>query len=624
MQQNDEWKDVTSLPAATAPTIAPPRQTDQWRDAQGFSGQAGQQPQREYSWGEVPRQALRSFPSSLGGVYKDTLSALASPIETGKAMAQMLGGAAISALPEGGQQWLMSVANDPQKMQESINMARAAGGQIAQDYGTSAGFRRKLAEDPAAVLADFSILFSGGAAATARAAPAASSALRVAENLTNPFVPLSAMGDTRFGREAFGTARDIVTGAGGERVARNIITEALGEQNIPTIAQLSDPQFRNMSAAEAVLASGVDRPQFQALGAQVAQRDPQNLYFRQEQAAQAQRQGLLAAVTPDEQAARAFRAEASDPYYQAARGQVMSVTPDLRSSLDALPNNVLNEARKLAKLDPDGPGQLNLAGDAVDGRTLGYISSAIRDELAKPQATTTTGRTQRRMLGDRLDVITREIEAQIPDFREGRQVFAELSPPVDQAQVLGEMQRRLTGPMDQERPGQFMRVLGEGEQAMLRRSTGSPRYQEGDLMRILSEEQGRAVTEVSDQLMRRERMGELAQRGQAGLTDILFENRPLARRIPGMLQREVLLANRAISMLEGRVAKKTQAALENAMLSGENLNTFMNSVPAAERRVINSVLDQVFDIQNMRNIGLIERLQEEEEPFRAELRGMAQ
>jgi tellurite resistance protein len=285
---------------------------------------------------------------------------------------------------------------------------------------------------------------------------------------------------------------------------------------------------------------------------------------------------------------------------------------------------VLNEARKLAKLDPDGPSQLNLAGDAVDGRTLGYISSAIRDELAKPQATTTTGRTQRRMLGDRLDVITREIETQIPDFREGRQVFAELSPPVDQARVLNEMQRRLTGPMDQERAGQFMRVLGEGEQAMLRRSTGSPRYQEGDLMRILSEEQGRAVTEVSDQLMRRERMGELAQRGQAGLTDILFENRPLARRIPGMLQREVLLANRAISMLEGRVAKKTQAALENAMLSGENLNTFMNSVPAAERRVINSVLDQVFDIQNMRNIGLIERLQEEEEPFRAELRGMAQ
>jgi hypothetical protein len=474
------------------------------------------------------------------------------------------------------------------------------------------------------MLADFSILFSGGAAATARAAPTASSALRVAENLTNPFVPLSAMGDTRFGREAFGTARDIVTGAGGERVARNIITEALGEQNIPTIAQLSDPQFRNMSAAEAVLAAGVDRPQFQALGARVAAPDPQNLYFRQEQAAEAGRRRMLADVTPDEQAARAFRAAASDPYYQSARGQVMSVTPDLRSSLDALPNSVLNEARKLAKLDPDGPGQLNLAGDAVDGRTLGYISSAIRDELAKPQATTTTGRTQRRMLGDRLDVITREIEAQIPDFREGRQVFAELSPPVDQARVLNEMQRRLTGPMDQERAGQFMRVLGEGEQAMLRRSTGSPRYQEGDLMRLLTEEQARAATEVSDQLMRRQRMDQLAQRGQEGLADILFENRPLARRIPGMLQREVLLTNKAIALAEKRVSKRTTAALEKAMLSGENLNTFMNSLPLAERSVIGGILDQVFDRQNLRNIGLIERLQEEEEPFRAELRGMAQ
>jgi hypothetical protein len=623
MQQNDGWKDVTSLPATTAPTIAPPRQTDQWRDVQGFSGQAGQ-PQREYSWGEVPLQALRSFPSSLGGVYKDTLSALASPIETGKAMAQMLGGAAISALPEGGQQWLMSVANDPQKMQESIDMARAAGGQIAQDYGTSAGFRRKLAEDPAAVLADFSILFSGGAAATARAAPTASSALRVAENLTNPFVPLSAIGDTRFGREAFGTARDIVTGAGGERVARNIITEALGEQNIPTIAQLSDPQFRNMSAAEAALAAGVDRPQFQALGARVAAPDPQNLYFRQEQAAQAGRRQMLADVTPDLEQVTTARASGTGPLYELASDQPVLMTNNLRNTIESLPPGIIRTAKRLAKEDPRGPGDIDFNRMVLDGRSLNYIRTAITDELGKAPSGRTAGKAERGFLTQRLQELTREFEAQVPEFQQARTTFAEMSAPVNQATVLNEMQRRLTGPMDQERAGQFMRVLGEGEEALIRRSTGAPRFQQGDLMRILTEEQGRAVTEVSDQLMRRQRMDELAQRGQEGLADILFENRPLARRIPGMLQREILLTNKAIALAEKRVSKSTTAALEKAMLSGENLNTFMNSLPPAERRVIGGILDEVFDIQNMRNIGLIERLQEEEEPFRAELRGMAQ
>ena len=620
MRQDDGWKEIKTLPARqpSAPMTQQP-QDDGWRESTRFAAPGAPTPPRDYTWSEVPRQAVRNFPSSLGGVYMDTLSAITSPIETGKAMAQMLGGAAISALPEGGQQWLMSVANDPAKMQESINMARAAGGQIAQDYGTAAGFRRKLAEDPAAVLADFSILFSGGAAATARTAPTASAALRFAEDLTNPLALAPALAETRIPgtqtslSQVGTTARDFVTGAGGERVARNIITEALGPQNVPTIAQLTDPRFRDMSAAEAVLASGVNRPQFQALGAQVARSDPQNLYFNREEAQRAQRQQSLAAVTPDEQRARAFRSEAADPYYQAAREQVVSVTPDLRSSLNALPNNILNEARKLARLDPEGPGQLNLAGDVIDGRTMGYISAAIRDELAKPQATTTTGRTQRRMLGERLDVITREMESQIPDFRTGRQVFAELSPEVNQAQVLSEMQRRLTGPLDQERPGQFMRVLGEGEEAMLRRSTGSPRYQEGDLMNILSAEQGRVVTDVSDQLTRQAEMARLAQRGQEGLLEILAENRPLARRIPGMLQREVLLANRAISLLEGRVSKTTQDALRRAMFSGEDLNRFMNSVPSTERRIVNQVIDQVFDAQNLRNVGLIERLQEEEE-----------
>jgi hypothetical protein len=622
MQREDEWKEVTSLPAAPAAPARSQGQSDGWKDVQGFSAQQAQ-PQRDYTWGEVPRQALRNFPASLGGVYKDTLSALASPIQTGKAAFQMLGGAAISALPEGGQQWLMSVANDPAKMQESINMARAAGGQIAQDYGTSEGFRRKLAEDPAAVLADFSILFSGGAAATARTAPAVSSGLRAAENLTNPFVPLAAVAETRVpgtnkslsqvGSDVGASVSDILSGRRGESTARNIIRQTLGEQNIPTIEQLSDPRFRDMSAAEAVLASGVDRPQFQALARDVASIDPQNRYFQREQARPAQRQAALAAVTPDEATAIANREIAANPLY--LRGRDPNALVDQAGVAEIIKNidTTIEQNRGNKQLRE----ALNTVKQGLKGSKTASQVASVDDSIRG-----LLGSRDNAFIQGQLMDVRRQIDGVLPDLQKARQTFAQMSEPVNQAQILGEMQQRLRGPLDVERPGQFMRVLGEGEGALIKRSTGAPRFEQGDLMRILTEEQGRAVTGVSEQLMRESQMARQAQRGEPGYRAILEQNQPFNFRIPNVLNRTVMVTNRTLALLENNISKSTQNALEKAMYSGADLNEFLKTVPVTERPVIRQALDQATNINTMRNVGLIERLQEDEEPYRAELRGM--
>jgi hypothetical protein len=213
---------------------------------------------------------------------------------------------------------------------------------------------------------------------------------------------------------ATGTLWDAVTGQGGDRIARNIITEALGEQNIPTIAQLTDPRTRNMPAGEAVLASGVNRPQFQALARDVSRADPNNVFFQQEQAAPIARQQQLAAVTPDLEQATAARSGTTGPLYQAARDQPVLVTENLRNTIDGLPPNIIRTARRLAKEDPRGPGDIDFDRMVLDGRSLNYIRTAITDELGKPPSGRTAGTAERGFLTQRLQELTREFEAHVP------------------------------------------------------------------------------------------------------------------------------------------------------------------------------------------------------------------
>ena len=580
--------------------------------------------QRDYSWSEVLPAARQNLPRSARQFYGDVATAVLNPIDTAVATAQLAGGAAMAALPEGARNWLMSVGNNPERMQQSIDMARAAGGQLADRYGTMAGFRRALAEDPVSVAADFSTLLSGGAGATARIAPTASRTLQSAADFTNPLLPMAALSEAKVpltdrtvGQNlsvAGGTLWDAVTGNAGERVARNIITAALGEQNIPTIAQLTDPRTRNMPAGEAVLAAGVNRPQFQALARNVAEPDPQNLFFQQEQAAQAQRQGLLSAVTPDLEQATTARSAVTDPMFRQTRvpPQPVNTQPILENIDRIIQENVGNKALVSAMNTVREGVQ-----DSTNSQQLSSVVSSINALLDSKE---------NKFIRTNLNEVKRQVVESVPGLQEARQTFAEMSAPVNQAQVLREMQARLTGPLDAERPGQFMRVLGQGEEALIKSRTGTPIFQEGDLMRMLTEEQGRAVTEVSDQLRRQAEMTRQADRGRAGLLNILEENRPLGARIPNVLNRTVMIANRTLNLLEGRVSKATQSALENAMLSGENLSTFINSRPITERGLIRDALNaanEAANIDQFRNLGVIEQLTEEEQPFRAELRGMA-
>jgi len=136
--------------------------------AQAQTQQANAAPAK-MPWSDVAYGAVTNLPASAGKYGKELYEAVTSPIETVKNIGMVGGGAIINQLPKSAQDWLMGIASDPQKMQQSVQMAQAVGGEYAKKYGSIEGFKQALSSDPVSVIGDMSILLTGGGAAVAKA-----------------------------------------------------------------------------------------------------------------------------------------------------------------------------------------------------------------------------------------------------------------------------------------------------------------------------------------------------------------------------------------------------------------------------------------------------------------------
>jgi hypothetical protein len=140
---------------------------------------------KNYGLTEVPAAALKNLPKSAGKFVGGLYEAVTSPIQTVKTLGQTIGGGAINLLPENAQKFIIDIANDPEKVKQSINLAKQVGGIYADRYGDFEKIKRTFAEDPVGAAADLSTLLSGGAMATTKV-PAVSTALTKAATVTNP------------------------------------------------------------------------------------------------------------------------------------------------------------------------------------------------------------------------------------------------------------------------------------------------------------------------------------------------------------------------------------------------------------------------------------------------------
>ena len=123
---------------------------------------AAQAPQGPMGAGDVAFQAITNIPSSAAKFAGDIYQAVTNPVETVKSIGMLGAGAIKNALPKSVTDFITSISSEPGQIDKAVEMANAAGGELAKKYGSIEGFKTAIATDPVGTAADISMLFTGG------------------------------------------------------------------------------------------------------------------------------------------------------------------------------------------------------------------------------------------------------------------------------------------------------------------------------------------------------------------------------------------------------------------------------------------------------------------------------
>lgn len=546
-----------------------------WSQYQGgAASQTNEIPGPRRAWSDIPMEAAGNlYPSAVkfaGNLYE----AVTSPIQTAKGLLDLGAGTLQNITPQVVKDFVNRFETNPEAAQRAVATANAVGGEYAKRYGSVEGFKEALATDPVGVASDFSTLLSGGAAATSKLAPAASKALATSAAYTNPAALITKPAEYGLGLagKAAGNVIDTLQGQRPSVRAGNIVRNALTEegrtpQNLlaAQIALQNAPQGATVRQALADVMS----PQVQYLGQMVESKTAPGRAESGRQAQQANRMASMQAATPDLATAEALRANATAPLYAAATQPGIAVTtaPLVQKIDDLLAANPGN-AKLVSALNQVKSG-LEASADAQQvSSVLDNIKGLIADKDNK-------------FITKNLVAVKGDIEKALPGYERAQNVFAATSGPVNQAKVLNAMQDVLQAPLGVgERAGPFMTAMGRGEQALLKKATGAPRFNQ--LSDVLTPSQLKVVGEVESGLLRDANVAAQTKAGAEAMKIIMDANQSNFR-LPDFMSVKVTLANQMLGILEGRLNAKVMAELEKGFQSGTSFADLMKKVPASER-----------------------------------------
>lgn len=334
-----------------------------------------------------------------------------------------------------------------------------------------------------------------------------------------------------------------------------------------------------------------------------------------EAAQESARRTTIKGVTPDLQAAINARRAASKPLYEAADKAIVPIDAELAGVIARMPEGTLAKAAEIAKMEgrpfimgKTAPaemvktGVLDVTGKPVmrqvpgqtaeiTGESLHYVKRALGDIAYGQTALTGTGRDTQLAARGLLNDYVKAFETKVPEYGQARQIFSDLSAPVNQAQVLKEMASVLEKPGGGERIGPFLNVLGRGEQAMLKRAGGRGGVRFESLNEVLTPDQLVKVRDVARQLEVDASIGQQITAGQQRASDLIKDE--LANyRIPNPLNTLITAANKVLDILGTKVGSKTIQKLANASLSAKSFDELLATLPTAEK---NQVLKAIGD-----------------------------
>lgn len=362
-------------------------------------------------------------------------------------------------------------------------------------------------------------------------------------------------------------------------------------ENIAAARQAIAAAPADVTTQQTLAAGGVISPGTQAiLERAVAKKAPAAMAAK-EAAQETARKATIEGVTPDLAAAISARRAAAQPFYAEADRTVVPLDRDLTGVLSRLPEGTIEAARKMAKMEgrpfvmeakPSPMIELTGEPSSVTGETLHYIKRALSDVAYGPVSATGAGRDSQLAARGLLDDYLKTVESKVPAYGEARRTFADLSAPVNQAQVLKEMASVLERPGGGERIGPFLNVLGRGEEAMLKRAggRGAPRYE--SLSEVLTPDQLSKVRDVARQLEAQATVGRQVSQGEQRATELIKDEIPNYR-VPNVFNVWITSANKVLDILGVRAGKRTMEQMSKAALSAKTFDEMLALMPGAER-----------------------------------------
>lgn len=399
------------------------------------------------------------------------------------------------------------------------------------------------------------------------------------------------------------------------RIARESFETPVNVQAGRNALQQSVQAGQNLTAQQALAQGGIVAPGTQAVLQKVQAKVAPSIQASKLLQDEAARMSTIKGVTPDIDAAVTARRIASKPLYEAADAAVVPIDADVLSVISRMPDGTLAKAAEIAKMEnrpfimgkagagtPIATGDVDMFGKPImitpgakagnmTGETMHYIKRALGDVAYGPTATTGIGQDAQRAARTLLDDYVKVFETKVPEYGQARQIFSDMSAPVNQAQVLKEMVSVLEKPGGGERIGPFLNTLGRGEEAMLKRAggRGGPRFEA--LNEVLTPDQLKVVKEVAKELETQASVGKQISQGQQRATELLKDELPNYR-LPNVFNVIATTANKFLDTLGVKVGKKTLIELAKAGETAKSFDELLATLPAQER---NKVLKAIND-----------------------------
>lgn len=561
------------------------------------------QPRRNYALTEVPGQALDNVGPSAKKFYGGLIDAVTSPIETTKSLLQLVGGGVFATLPEKAQDWLIENANDPQKVRQSIEMARAMGGMYKDRYGSYEGIKRTFAEDPVGAAADLSTLLSpllsgAGAVATKAGMTKTGAVLSKTGAVINPMLPVGVAANVV--KYPLTGANQLIQAAFNPKNALYLrAAEGRGQEIINALRNAQEIVPGSVpTAAQAAADTGVVG--FQKLGKSSAAELETAYKTRQSQQATAQLQAVRGVGKTPEDIARAEiqRKAKTQPLYDQA-DRTLSEVDSQFLNLTNRPSmtQVLTRARRLAA-------EKNIPFEIGETKASSVQPSTILDAQGRPVGTVTTPASFAQLPGTSVHFIKQAFDDMIKDpstfgigaseanaikrtraeflkwveqtnknpaYGQARELFTKESKPINQMEVGQYLESKLVPALGEETAR--LRATGYAtalEQApgTIKKATGESRFKTLEEVFADDPQSLKALHSVRDDLARQAKSEALMKGPVKREFDVSKSTEALAgeNALPNMINRVTTIANDVWRRLRGKIDQQTAVEIATEML----------------------------------------------------------